>query len=237
MKWIVVVGVGILAVQVSSGQAKAPTTEKERLNYALGMDLGNQFRRQSLEIDPDIFRQGLKDALSGGKTLLTDEEVRAAIVNLQEELKKKQAVLLAGQAAAATALGEKNQKAGEEFLSQNKAKEGVVTLPGGLQYKVLKAGDGRKPALEDTVVCQYRGITIDGTEFDSSYKRNQPATFPVKGLIKGWTEALQLMPVGAKWQLFVPPSLAYGERGVGNDIGPNAVLIFEIELLSIQSKP
>jgi len=129
---------------------------------------------------------------------------------------------------------ERNLQDGESFLGRNKTEEGVVTLPSGLQYRVLRTGDGRKPGLDDKVVCHYRGTFIDGTEFDSSYKRNQPVTFPVKVVIKGWTEALQLMPVGSKWQLFVPASLAYGERGAGAIIGPNATLIFEVELLSVQ---
>jgi len=129
-----------------------------------------------------------------------------------------------------------NKKEGEDFLAANKSKEGVVTLPSGLQYKVLKEGTGPKPSPADSVVCNYRGTLINGTEFDSSYKRGQPATFPVNGVIKGWTEALQLMPVGSKWQLFIPPDLAYGQRGAGADIGPNATLIFEVELLSIQGK-
>jgi FKBP-type peptidyl-prolyl cis-trans isomerase len=132
--------------------------------------------------------------------------------------------------------GDINKKAGEDFLAQNKTKEGVVALPDGLQYKILKAGNGPKPAPTDSVVCNYRGTLLDGTEFDSSYKRGQPATFPVSGVIKGWTEAVQLMPVGSKWQLFIPAELAYGNRGAGADIGPNATLIFEVELLSIQNK-
>jgi FKBP-type peptidyl-prolyl cis-trans isomerase FklB len=132
--------------------------------------------------------------------------------------------------------GEINKKAGEDFLAQNKTKPGVVALPDGLQYKILKEGTGPKPTANDTVVCNYRGTLLDGTEFDSSYKRGQPATFPVSGVIKGWTEGVQLMPVGSKWQLFLPADLAYGNRGAGQDIGPNATLIFEVELLSIQSK-
>ncbi len=133
-------------------------------------------------------------------------------------------------------IGEKNKKEGEDFLAENKKKEGVQTLPSGLQYKVIKAGTGKKPQLTDTVTTQYRGTLIDGTEFDSSYRRGKPATFPVNGVIRGWTEALQLMEEGAKWELFVPPDLAYGERGAGQQIGPNATLIFEIELISIQEK-
>jgi FKBP-type peptidyl-prolyl cis-trans isomerase FklB len=132
---------------------------------------------------------------------------------------------------------DKNKAEGEAFLAANKSKEGIVTLPSGLQYKILTEGKGPKPTAADTVVCNYRGTLINGTEFDSSYKRGEPATFPVGGVIKGWTEALQLMPVGSKWQLFIPSGMAYGERGAGADIGPNATLIFEVELISIQEKP
>jgi len=203
---------------------------KEKLSYALGMDLGNQLRRQSVELDPDIFYRALKDALSGGKTLLTEAEARAAIGALQNEIRQKQA-------EAAKLAAEKNKQEGETFLAANSKKDGVVTLDSGLQYKILRAGEGAKPSASDKVVCHYRGTLIDGTEFDSSYKRNQPATFAVSGVIKGWTEALQLMPAGSKWQLFIPSALAYGERGRGTVIGPNATLVFEVELVSIQGKP
>jgi FKBP-type peptidyl-prolyl cis-trans isomerase FklB len=236
LKWAAVLGAGLLAVQVSISQTPTLKTDKEKLSYALGMDLGKQFRTQSVEIDPDLFRQGLGDALSGGKTLLTEEEVRAAIASLQEKLKQKQMALQEEKITAMKQLAEKNQKDGEAFLILNKAKPGVVTLPSGLQYKIVKAGGGKTPGIEDMVVCHYRGTLIDGTEFDSSYKRNEPLTLPVKGVIKGWIEALLLMPVGSRWQLFIPASLAYGERGAGAVIGPNAVLVFELELISIQDK-
>ena len=193
----------------------------------MGMDLGNQLKMRSVDIDPALLERGLRDALSGGKTLLTEEEAKAVITELQK-------AMVAKMAAAAKAAGEKNKAEGEAFLAANKAKEGVVTLPSGLQYKVLTAGTGKAPTLEDTVVCQYRGTLVNGMEFDSSYKRGQPATFPVKGVIKGWTEVLQLMPVGSKWQVFIPPALAYGERGAGQDVEPNATLIFEIELVAIK---
>jgi FKBP-type peptidyl-prolyl cis-trans isomerase FklB len=193
------------------------------------MNLGTNLHRQSVEIDPALLMQGLKDALAGGHTLMTDDEARATLTQLQEELRKKQE-------AKMQQAGEENKKEGEAFLAANKTKEGVVTLPSGLQYKILKAGTGPKPTATDSVVCNYRGTFIDGKEFDSSYKRGQPATFPVNGVIKGWTEALQLMSVGSKWQLFVPADLAYGARGAGADIGPNATLIFDVELLSIQGK-
>jgi len=207
----------------------ALTTQKDKISYAIGMNIGTNLHRQSVEVDPKVLQQGLEDALAGGKTLLSEDEARATLAQFQNEMRQKQQEKMQ-QAGAA------NKKEGEEFLAANKAKDGVVTLPSGLQYKVETTGTGPKPTASDSVVCNYRGTLIDGKEFDSSYKRGQPATFPVAGVIKGWTEALQLMPVGSKWQLFVPSELAYGERGSGPDIGPNATLIFEVELLSIQSK-
>ncbi len=176
-------------------------------------------------MDPELVSRGFRDALSGAKALLTDQEIRDTIAAFQKEMTAKQ-----------DERGKKNKKDGEAFLAENKKKEGIKTLPSGLQYKVIKAGTGKKPKLTDTVTTQYRGTLIDGTEFDSSYKRNAPASFPVNGVIPGWTEALQLMEEGAKWQLFVPSNLAYGERGAGTTIGPNATLIFEVELISIQEK-
>ncbi len=159
--------------------------------------------------------------------LLTDAEAKAAISKLQM-------ARVAQQTAALQASGAKNKTKGDAFMAANKVKEGVVTVPSGLQYEVITTGTGPKPTLEQTVVCQYRDTLIDGKEFDSSYKRGQPATIPVKGVIKGRTEALQLMPVGSKWQVIIPPALAYGERGAGADIGPNATLVFEIELVAIK---
>jgi UDP-GlcNAc:undecaprenyl-phosphate/decaprenyl-phosphate GlcNAc-1-phosphate transferase len=227
LKWIVILGVVLLAAQVSGQEQSAFNNEKEKLSYALGMDLGNQLRRLAVDLDPTIFAKGLGDALSGGKMLLTEEEARAAVAGLQAEMKRKQA-------EARKVGAEENQKAGDAFLAENKAKEGVVTLPSGLQYKILKAGDGKKPAPSDTVEVNYRGALLDGAEFDSSYSRGQPATLQVSGVIPGWSEALKLMPVGSKWQLFIPSQLAYGERGAGSSIGPNATLIFEVELLAIK---
>jgi FKBP-type peptidyl-prolyl cis-trans isomerase FklB len=204
-------------------------TQKDKFSYALGMNLGANLHKQSVPVDPNIMARGLKDALAGGKTLLTEEEARAAITAVQNDMREKQQ-------AKMQAAGDANKKEGEAFLADNKSKEGVVALPSGLQYRVLKEGNGPKPTATDSVVCNYRGTLINGTEFDSSTKHGGPATFPVNGVIKGWTEALQLMPVGSKWQLFVPSDLAYAERGAGGDIGPNASLIFEVELVSIQNK-
>jgi FKBP-type peptidyl-prolyl cis-trans isomerase FklB len=213
--------------------ASAPLkTRKEKFSYALGMNigtgLGNQLKNQSVEVDWNLVIQGLKDSSSGAKTRLTEAEMKTVLTEVQTEVSKQQHEKTE-QAKA------KNKTEGEAFLAANKAKDGVVTLPSGLQYKILTAGTGPKPAASDSVVCNYRGTLINGTEFDSSYKRGQPATFGVGQVIKGWTEALQLMPVGSKWQLFIPSSLAYGERGPG-EIGPNATLIFEVELMSIVDK-
>ena len=205
------------------------TTQKDKFSYALGMNLGANLHKQSVPVDPNILLRGLKDALAGGKTALTEDQARAALMEVQNEMRKKQQ-------AEMQAAGEASKKEGDAFLAANKAKEGVVTLPSGLQYKILTQGTGPKPTATDSVVCNYRGTLINGTEFDSSYKRGEPATFPVSGVIKGWTEALQLMSVGSKWQLFVPSDLAYGERSPGPEIGPDSTLIFEVELLSIQNK-
>jgi FKBP-type peptidyl-prolyl cis-trans isomerase FklB len=208
-------------------------TSKDKFSYAIGMKTGQRmaesFKKQSVPFDPALLARGLKDGLAGGKTLLTEEEAQAAIKAVQEEVGKQQQEKMQKE-------GSENKKEGETFLAANKGKEGVVTLPSGLQYKILTAGTGPKPTASDTVVCNYRGTLINGTEFDSSYKRGQPATFPVNGVIKGWTEALQLMPVGSKWQLFIPSGMAYGERGAGGDIGPDSTLIFEVELISIDDK-
>ncbi len=202
-------------------------TQKEKASYALGMKIGGDLRRQSVNtaVDPAITARGLKDALAGTKALLTEEEEKAALMQLQTEIRSKQE-------AKAKEASAPNRKDGDAFLAANKGKEGVVTLPDGLEYKIITAGTGAKPTASDTVTVNYKGTLIDGTEFDSSYKRGQPATFPVGGVIKGWTEALQLMPVGSKWQLFIPTDLAYGDAGRPG-IPPGATLVFEVELVSI----
>jgi len=195
----------------------------------MGMNLAMGLQRQGVTLDPALVARGMKDAAAGGKTLLTEDEVRATLQQLQSDIRQKMEAK-AHEAAAG------NRKEGETFLAANKTKEGVVALPSGLQYKILKEGTGPKPAASDTVTCNYRGTLINGNEFDSSYKRGQPASFPVGGVIKGWTEALQLMPVGSKWQLFIPTDLAYGDSPPTRDIGPGDTLIFEVELLSIAEK-
>jgi len=208
-------------------------SEKEKASYAVGMSMAAAIRKEAIDVDGDMVAPGVKESLAGGKTMLTEQQASAAVVNLQQSrqvtqvFEKRSTLILAA---------EKNQKEGAAFLAENQKKEGVVTLPSGLQYKVIKAGAGKKPALGDLVVCNYRGTFLDGTEFDSSFKRNQAATFAVRGVVKGWSEALQLMPEGSKWQIFIPSQLGYGIRGVKGHIGPNATLIFEVELVSVQSK-
>ena len=181
------------------------------------------------DIDNASLVRGIKDALAGAKPALSMDDAVAALKKLQDTVQKEEE-------AALQQAGEANQKAGDAFLAANKSKEGVVTLPSGLQYKILTEGTGPKPAATDTVVCNYRGTLLDGKEFDSSYKRGQPATFPLNQVIKGWTEGVQLMSVGSKYQFYIPAALAYGARGAGADIGPNSTLIFDVELISIQGK-
>ena len=204
-------------------------TQKEKVSYAIGMQIGRNLSREGVDIDTAVFLRGLVDIVTGSKPLLTDDEARAVITKLQQET-------MAKREAEMKVIGEANKKEGEKFLAENKKKEGVVTLPSGLQYKIAKQGTGPKPVATDNVVCNYRGTLINGKEFDSSYKRGQPATFPVNGVIKGWTEVLQLMPVGSKYQVWIPAELAYGSRPPSSDIGPNATLIFDIELLEIENK-
>jgi FKBP-type peptidyl-prolyl cis-trans isomerase FklB len=210
--------------------ASAFKTQKEKLSYAIGMEMGKGVKSQGLDVDPTIMIQGLNDGISGGKSQMSEEELRQVISSLQQEIRQKQ--MQAQQAAAA-----ENKTKGDAFLAENGKKEGVVVLPDGLQYKILTAGQGKKPAESDTVLCNYKGTFLDGSEFDSSAQAGKPVPFEVKNVIPGFKEVLQLMPVGSKWQVVVPSNLAYGERGAGGVIGPNATLIFEIELVSIQDTP
>jgi FKBP-type peptidyl-prolyl cis-trans isomerase FklB len=214
----------------STGFSQQPTQlkdEKDKVSYSIGLDIGNTFKKQKMDINTEVLMAGIKDAQSGAKPLLSEEQVKETMTAFSKSMVEIQT-------AAAKEAAEKNAAEGEKFLAENKAKEGVKTTPSGLQYKVLREGSGTSPKETDTVVTQYRGTLINGTEFDSSYKRNEPTTFPVNRVIKGWTEALQMMKPGAKYQLFIPANLAYGERGAGQDIGPNETLIFEIELLSVK---
>ena len=231
MKVLIAVALSIVLVAgcVNAGDNTALKSEKDKVSYSIGLNIGNNFKSQSVDINPDILAKGIKDALSGSKPLMTETEIQETMAVFQKEMNAKQAERI-------KALGEKNKKEGETFLAENKKKDGVKTTASGLQYKIIKAGNGAKPKATDTVAVNYRGTLIDGKEFDSSYKRGEPASFPLNGIIPGWTEALQLMPVGSKWQLFLPSGIAYGEHGSGREIGPNAMLVFEVELLSINNK-
>ncbi|UCH81865.1 MAG: FKBP-type peptidyl-prolyl cis-trans isomerase [Nitrospiraceae bacterium] len=201
--------------------------DKVRLSYSVGFQVGGDFRHQGIEIKPKVILQGVQDALAGNEPRMTADEMRSTLVDLQKTVAAAQKQKLKAQA-------ERNRATGMAFLAENGKKEGVNTLASGLQYKVIKEGTGRTPGKTDTVTVHYRGTLINGTEFDSSYSRGNPATFGVSRVISGWTEALQLMKEGATWQLFIPPDLAYGEQGAGK-IEPNSTLIFDVELISIQS--
>lgn len=220
--------IAMLANQACAGEKKVElNSEKDKVSYSIGLEIGNSFKNQAIDIDTSALEAGIKDALSGSKPLLTESEIKTVMTAFQKGMAEKQAEKM-------KAAVEKNKKEGEDFLTENKKKEGVKTTSSGLQYKVIKNGEGKMPKVTDTVSVHYRGTLLDGTEFDSSFKRGEPATFPLNGVIKGWTEALQLMKVGSKWQLFIPANIAYGERGAGQMIGPNSTLIFEVELLAIQ---
>jgi FKBP-type peptidyl-prolyl cis-trans isomerase FklB len=217
----------LLSLLLTAGAVAAQQAElkdqKAKLSYSIGVDVGRQLKEQFKDVNPDVVARGIKDAVSGSKTLLTDQEMGQILTAFRQEM-------MAKRLEERKTIGEKNKIDGEKFLADNKKKQGIVTLPSGLQYKVLKDGAGKSPKVTDTVTVHYRGTLVDGTEFDNSTKRGQPASFKANGVIPGWTEALPKMKVGSKWQLFIPPSLAYGDRGAG-PIGPNAVLIFEVELL------
>jgi FKBP-type peptidyl-prolyl cis-trans isomerase FklB len=215
-----------LSLVASSFGADQPKLKdlKDKVSYSIGLNIGSNFKKQDQELNPDALLAGVKDALSDKKPALTEEQVRETMQEFGKQMQEKQ-----------KAIGEKNAADGAKFLAENKKKEGVKTTESGLQYKVIKEGTGPQPKNTDTVSVNYRGTLINGTEFDSSYKRGQPATFPVTGVIKGWTEALQMMKAGSKYQLFIPPELAYGERAVGGEIPANSTLLFDVELLEVKS--
>ncbi|HEY3323150.1 MAG TPA: FKBP-type peptidyl-prolyl cis-trans isomerase [Planctomycetota bacterium] len=216
-----------LGVAARAEEPSAPKTDKDKISYAIGTQMGTSIKDFADDLDLNVMLKGMQDAVAG-KNAMTQAEIRTVMMAFQEKAMAK----MKGAAAKA---GEKNQKDGEAFLAENKKKDGVTELPSGLQYKVIKEGTGEMPKASDTVSVHYKGTVLDGTEFDSSYSRNEPASFQVGGVIPGWTEALQKMKVGSKWQLFIPGKLAYGEQGrQGSPIGPNSLLIFEVELLSIK---
>lgn len=231
VRGLVIMAVLLTANLAFGGDGVELKDKKDKLSYGIGMSFGSNLRlnlkNDEIDVDNELILRGMRDSLTGAPTAMDEAAMKEVLTGLQAEVASKQ------EARAKVAV-EKNKKEGEAFMTANKAKDGVVTLPSGLQYKVLKEGEGAVPKPTDLVETHYKGTLIDGTEFDSSYKRNQPAVFPVNGVIPGWTEALQKMKVGSKWQLFIPAELAYGPKGAGNVIGPNSTLVFEIELLAIK---
>jgi FKBP-type peptidyl-prolyl cis-trans isomerase len=217
-------------VASNSSQAEAPAIKShtDQISYASGADLARGIKRQGSSMNVDLFMKALTDGLAGRPLLMTDDEVSATLKTFETEQKQDLQ-------HARMMISERNRREGEAFFADNAKKEGVVTLPSGLQYKILKKGEGKMPTLDDIVLCQYRGTLLDGTEIDSSYQRKEPSAVPVKGVIAGWTQALQIMPVGTKWQMFIPPQLAYGAKA-SDAFGPNSTLVFDVELLSIQEK-
>jgi FKBP-type peptidyl-prolyl cis-trans isomerase len=227
LKWTAILGLLLLAAQVSAGEPAVLKTQKDMVNYGIGVNLMRNFKQQGIEIDLDLVIKGMRDEASGQKLLVSEKELSATMAGFQTEIRQKQV-----QARRIAAV--ENKKAGDAFLAENKMKEGVVTLPSGLQYKILRAGDGKKPTEADTVEVRYRGTLIDGTEFDNSERSGQPTVgLALQELVPGLKQALQLMPVGSKWQLFIPYQLAYGQQGSGK-IPPNATLVLELELLAIK---
>jgi FKBP-type peptidyl-prolyl cis-trans isomerase FklB len=224
MKTLTIAFTTVLLASPLFGQEKSPPFKdlKERVSYSIGLNIGFNFKKQNVELSPEILAQGIKDALAT-KPQMTEDQVKQTMMEFEKSIADKQ-----------KAAGDKNKGEGDKFLADNKGKSGVKTTASGLQYIVEKEGNGATPGASDTVTVNYRGTLIDGTEFDSSYKRGEPATFPVSGVIKGWTEALQLMKKGAKYKLFIPSGLAYGDRGAPPDISPNSTLIFEVELLDVK---
>ena len=221
-----ILSVGLLFNVCSAGEKLELKDQKDKESYSLGYQFGQSLKAQGVDVNLQVYNSGIQDGLGGKEPQMTSEEIRATMTSLQQRLMAAQQKVLKEQAA-------KNLSEGKTFLAENGKKEGIKTLPSGLEYKVVTEGSGKMPKPEDTVKVHYKGTLIDGTEFDSSYRRGQPSTFKVKGVIKGWTEALQLMKEGSKWQLFIPPELGYGERGAG-PVPPNSVLIFEVELISVK---
>jgi len=241
LRYVTLVAAGVLATSctfaaannnqaaaqaTSQAAAMSPTTQQEKLSYTIGVDLGKNLKSQDLSINADMLAQGVKDALAGGKLQLTDQQMRTALETFQKQM-------VAKQKQEFQQVSEDNLKAGKEFLANNKKQKGVVTLPNGLQYKVIKAGNGAPPAADDTVTVDYEGKLVNGQVFDSTYKRGKPASFQVSQVIPGWQQALKMMKPGAEWMLYIPSDLAYGERGVGGPIGPNETLIFKVHLISV----
>lgn len=225
---LVAVAMGLaMSTAIAATDTPALTTDMDKLSYSIGSDLGKNFKRQGIEVNPEIMAKGIKDGMAGGTLLLTEQQMKDVLTKFQKDI-------MAKRTAEMTQKAEENKAKGEAFLAQNKSKQGVVALPDGLQYKIIKSGTGAKPGKEDTVTVEYTGRLISGEVFDSTEKTGKPATFKLSQVIPGWTEALQLMPEGSTWEVYVPANLAYGSRSVGGPIGPNETLIFNIHLISVK---
>lgn len=227
MKLVAAAAMGLMMSSMATANVTSLKTDTDKLSYSIGSDLGKNFKRQSIDINPTVMAQGISDAMGNGKLLLTDDQMKEVLTKFQKDIMEKRAAEMSKKSA-------ENLATGTKFLAENKAKEGVVTLPSGLQYKIIKNGSGAKPTKEDTVTVEYTGHLISGEVFDSTAKTGKPATFKLSQVIPGWTEALQLMPAGSTWEIYVPATLAYGDRSVGGPIGPNETLIFNIHLISVE---
>lgn len=227
MKIVVFTALTLLSASVLAADAGKLKTEKQKTSYALGRQVGEDVKRNNVDLDPDVFTQAIRESLKGQKSKMTDDEMKTTLQTFQQKMRDKQMAMV-------QELSNKNKKEGEAYLEANKKKSDVKTTPSGLQYRVIKEGKGKKPGPDDVVVAHYVGTHVNGKEFDSSVKRGEPATFAVSGVIKGWQEALQMMPEGSKWEIVVPAALGYGERGAGGAIGPNETLVFNVELLQVK---
>jgi FKBP-type peptidyl-prolyl cis-trans isomerase len=234
LKWGTALAVLLLAAQAIAEETPFPRTRKEKESYASGVDVANAIKRRKVDVDSDLFIKGVKDGLAGGTLLMSDGDIEKTLSAFKIELRQKMQASRQNQSQAQKVAAMNSRKAGEAFLAENAKKEGVVTLPSGLQYKVLAAGGGRKPTDADMVACRYLSTFVDGAEFDRSDPDGKPANLKLKELVVGWREGLKLMPVGSKWQLFIPPGLAYGAEGDGLRVGPDATLLIEVELLAIR---
>lgn len=227
MKLVTAAVLGLAMSSAMAADATQLTTDKDKLSYSIGADLGKNFKNQGIDVNTDALAKGMQDGMTGAQLILTEQQMKDVLTKFQKDL-------MAKRTADFNKKADENKAKGEQFLSTNKGKEGVVVLPSGLQYKVIEAGNGAKPSKSDTVTVEYTGTLIDGTVFDGTDKTGKPATFQVSQVIPGWTEALQLMPAGSTWEVYVPASLAYGPRSVGGPIGPNETLIFKIHLISVK---
>jgi len=228
MKLVTAAVMGLaMSTAMAATDAASLATDKDKLSYSIGADLGKNFKTQGIDINPEALAKGMQDGMTGTQLILTEQQMKDVLNKFQKDLMAKRSVEF-------NKKSDENKSKGEAFLTENKGKTGVVVLPSGLQYKILEAGTGTKPGKSDTVTVEYTGHLIDGTVFDSTEKTGKPATFQVSQVIPGWTEALQLMPAGSTWEIYVPSGLAYGPRSVGGPIGPNETLVFKIHLISVK---